>query len=519
MTLSVIAANSIGTGVRFTFASPGDELIILNDVTVASTNDVAINFGSHQNTVTVINGTLISAGLLAMAGDGGYLEIGESGALISTSPLFSQAVWLGGSGCQLVNHGRLSATDALAVILNGGDLLVNTGTISGSTGILMGVNGADNTLFNSGTITASLKAVTGSSAPEIFNNAISVDGTQARIFNLETGIISAFYATGSGIHAGRASGSYSVDGLLIKNMGEITSTNWFGIDLIHALSGDLTRTINLGTISGDNGSYRGYTGTAELINRGIMDGDVYMLAGNDVFDNRTGLVSGDWFGGGGDDFYNGRLDTKVSGQIDGGAGNDVIYGGDNRDEIVTGSGNDEVRSYAGDDLINVDAGSNLIVTGDGADQVNGGLGADNVFGGRGDDTLFGKAGDDILRGDLDDDLIEGGLGVDLMFGGQGRDTFVFRSPAEIGTASGARDRIIDFVSGEDVIQLSAIDANETVGGNQVFDFIGSAAFTGAGQLRYTSNGLLQGNVDGDSAAEFIIQLASGTVVLESDLLL
>ena len=37
----------------------------------------------------------------------------------------------------------------------------------------------------------------------------------------------------------------------------------------------------------------------------------------------------------------------------------------------------------------------------------------------------------------------------------------------------------------DIIDLSALDANAGIGGNQAFSFIGTAAFSGAGQLRYT----------------------------------
>jgi hypothetical protein len=56
-----------------------------------------------------------------------------------------------------------------------------------------------------------------------------------------------------------------------------------------------------------------------------------------------------------------------------------------------------------------------------------------------------------------------------------------------------------------VINLSIIDANSLVAGNQTFTYIGSAAFTAAGQLRY-AGGILQGNTDADAAAELEIQL-------------
>jgi hypothetical protein len=56
-----------------------------------------------------------------------------------------------------------------------------------------------------------------------------------------------------------------------------------------------------------------------------------------------------------------------------------------------------------------------------------------------------------------------------------------------------------------VIDVSTIDANVLVAGNQAFTFIGSVAFSAAGQLRY-SGGLLQGSTDADAAAELQVQL-------------
>ena len=63
-----------------------------------------------------------------------------------------------------------------------------------------------------------------------------------------------------------------------------------------------------------------------------------------------------------------------------------------------------------------------------------------------------------------------------------------------------------------IIDVNAIDANTAAAGNQNFTFIGTAAFTAPGQLRYfqdTVNSLtiLEGNVTGNAGAEFQIALA------------
>lgn len=63
-----------------------------------------------------------------------------------------------------------------------------------------------------------------------------------------------------------------------------------------------------------------------------------------------------------------------------------------------------------------------------------------------------------------------------------------------GAGAGLRDRI----------DLTTIDANVLVAGNQAFVWRGAAP-GGAGTLWYTGGGLY-GNVDGDAAAEFQIEL-------------
>ncbi len=68
------------------------------------------------------------------------------------------------------------------------------------------------------------------------------------------------------------------------------------------------------------------------------------------------------------------------------------------------------------------------------------------------------------------------------------------------------DHIMDFSSAEgDKISLSRIDANSIAAGNQAFTYIGAGAFTGvAGQLKYVG-GFIQGDTNGDRAADFMIE--------------
>ena len=71
-----------------------------------------------------------------------------------------------------------------------------------------------------------------------------------------------------------------------------------------------------------------------------------------------------------------------------------------------------------------------------------------------------------------------------------------------------RDAIETFVSGADLINLSGIDADSALAGDQAFQFVSSFSTT-AGEIRY-SGGMLYFNTDNDTAAEYEIQL-TGTV--------
>jgi Ca2+-binding RTX toxin-like protein len=147
---------------------------------------------------------------------------------------------------------------------------------------------------------------------------------------------------------------------------------------------------------------------------------------------------------------------------------------------------------------------------DGAFNVHGGAGADTIVGGAKTDYLIGNAGDDKLFGMDGNDTLVGNAGADQLRGGFGNDIFRFLSTSD--STAEATDRILDFQSG-DKIDLSAIDANSGMDGDQAFTFIGTGAFTGAGQVRATFDAntnlwSVQGDIDGDGNADFLIHVTS-----------
>ncbi len=123
--------------------------------------------------------------------------------------------------------------------------------------------------------------------------------------------------------------------------------------------------------------------------------------------------------------------------------------------------------------------------------------ANTLAGGGGDDRLFGLGGGDILIG---------GAGGDKLTGGAGGDVFRYLGVADSSARSTA-DLITDLQSA-DQIDLSAIDADTTLQGDQTFERVVSLDGA-AGQLAVSfSDGStwVVGDVDGDARPDFIIEL-------------
>jgi Ca2+-binding RTX toxin-like protein len=173
--------------------------------------------------------------------------------------------------------------------------------------------------------------------------------------------------------------------------------------------------------------------------------------------------------------------------------------------------------------------SNLNGLGNALDNVmTGNAGNDTLLGGGGNDTLSGAAGDDTLNGGAGNDKLNGGDGIDRLVGGAGADIltgglnadiFVFLSLDESTVANAGRDAIMDFSQAQgDKIDVSPIDANTTVTGDQAFAFISAAAFSGTpGELRtevINGNTLVSGDVNGNGVADFAI-LVRGVAPLQA----
>jgi Ca2+-binding RTX toxin-like protein len=112
---------------------------------------------------------------------------------------------------------------------------------------------------------------------------------------------------------------------------------------------------------------------------------------------------------------------------------------------------------------------------------------ENAQGGSGNDVIIGNSAGNRLSGGAGDDVISGGGGFDYLTGGAGKDRFAvdITGSGEI-TKRGtlAVDVITDFQRGMDLIDLSGLDANANLDGDQAFTFRGTNANKNAGDLTY-----------------------------------
>jgi Ca2+-binding RTX toxin-like protein len=220
---------------------------------------------------------------------------------------------------------------------------------------------------------------------------------------------------------------------------------------------------------------------------------------------------------------NGGNDTLIGGNgidhLDGGTGADTMTGGAGDDTYYVDNVGDSVTENAaeGTDIVNSSIGytlganlEKLTLTGSAAIDGTGNALVNVIRGNEAGNTLSGLGGNDTLYGNGGADTLIGGAGTDHLTGGAGNDMFVFANGDFGGATTSTADEIVDFTSGQDTIDLSQVDANTLLGGDQAFAFIGTGAFSNtAGELRYeqiSGNTYLTGDTNGDGIADFMIKV-------------
>ena len=262
-------------------------------------------------------------------------------------------------------------------------------------------------------------------------------------------------------------------------------------------------------------------------------GDEDTLNGGEGIDFLDGGRGKDTLNGdnGADELY-GQRGTDT---LKGGAGEDKLYGGQGRDNLDGGAGVDFMEGGVGDDTYIVDVVGDLLretrlggrdtvesavtwtlshffeeleLTGSTAIDGTGNAVSNKITGNSGANKLLGMDGNDTLSGGAGADTLTGGRGNDRMAGGAGADTFVLTADS-IYAHSHEKDRISDFSNGDgDLINLTAIDANTGLDGDQAF--VAVAKFSGtAGEMALSYKGgttTVQLDVNGDGKADYTLKI-------------
>jgi Ca2+-binding RTX toxin-like protein len=526
---------------------------IAGEVVLAGTADRLLNTGTIAGAVGLGGGDshLANLGSIAATGAGRDARTPEAGVVVAGAggvTRIDNAGTIAGSvnGAATGGHAGtvyaiLLASEAAAARRPQAVTIDNTGTLIGN----VVLRGGNDVFANSGELRGGVDLGAGD---DVLSNAGRIAGPVAmgpgtnRLENAATGLIEgAVLLTGNGsgiVNDGALPGGVSLRGSAstLVNHGRIGVAEVSGdgvrlvntgvIDRVDMGAGD-ARMQNAGLVAGDvhmgaganrltngaGGEVLGAVvfgdGAGRLVNAGSIDGDVVFGASGDLMIN-SGRVGGSVLMGAGPDRYDGR-GGEVAVAVFGGLGRDTLVGGAGDDLLAGGAGDDVLRGGRGDDTLDGGAGDDRLVGGAGNDLLMGGAGNDLLTGGPGDDTLQGGLGNDTLEGGSGDDLLDPGAGADVLSGGPGRDVFLWRDAAHIGLG-GQSDRITDFTSGEDAIDLSGL-------GGLVF--VGDNAFSGsAGELRLNpANGALLGDLSGNGSADFRLWLDGVSELALGDLIL
>ncbi len=292
--------------------------------------------------------------------------------------------------------------------------------------------------------------------------------------------------------------SYAVDHVQSSNGDLYTLSSIKISDGSHTqiFNGTITVNINTGDISGTvNSSSYWLNGTKVYSVSGISLSASKMATFADTYGDTQATYSYVFSGA---DVMNG---SAYADTILGYAGNDTIYGG---------NGNDVLKGVTG------------------ADKLYGGSGNDTMDGGSENDSLLGGAGSDLLKGVSGSDTLIGGSGSDRLYGGADtvKDVFDFNYVSE--STSTSRDKIYDFKTGIDKIDLNGIDANTNLDSNQNFLAFNSKTAAAYKVWYVTADAdadgavddvIIRGDVNGNTSADFEIAVIGVTTLAAGDFLL
>ncbi|WP_210529500.1 N,N-dimethylformamidase beta subunit family domain-containing protein [Rubellimicrobium arenae] len=489
----------------------------------------------------------------------------------------------GNTAANVVNVGAAAGTTVgITALASDGDATTNTITYS----LTDDAGGRFVVNPTSGVVTVATGASFSTSTPshQIIVMATSADGSTAsetlQVNVTEAARLKVTLTNGSDIYTAPDNRSYEVQGLsgsdsittlggndLVNGgAGNDTISTGEGQDIIEvtgttagedAINGGAGTDLLRATVAGTLIRLSSLSGIEQISANGLANVKVVGTGAANTFDlagvTLTGITAIDMASGN---------DTLV-----GSAGHDTILGGSGTDSLDGGAGNDVIDGGTSSDVLNGGLGDDRFLIGPspGTDQINGGGGLDTVeigttgitvsvgnlanvevvtttfanvtlSGTAGADVISyaeirwsgltlvdGGAGNDTILGGPEGDRLAGRAGADSLSGGAGEDDFVYFAATDSrGTTA---DTILGFDVGLDDIDLSAIDANSLVTGNQDFTFIGDSAFSRvAGQLRADTTSVpgqtrIFADINGDGRADMEIRLDATLILTRDDFVL
>ena len=487
---------------------------------------------------TAINGTGNASNNVLTGNTGGNILTGGAGNDVLDGAAGSDTL-TGGTGDDTY---VVDATgDKVTELANEG-----TDTVRSSITYILGANLENLTLTGTAAINATGNTVNniliGNSAANILDGGTGSDtmagglGDDTYVIDVATDVITEL--ANEGTDTVKAAFTYT----LLANFENLTLTgtaaiNGTGNDLNNVLTGNAAANVLTGGLGndtlnggagidtlvggvGDDSYFVDVAGdiVTELANEGtdtVNAAITYTLGAN--LENLT-LTGTTAINGTGNAANNMLIGNAAANILTGGAGNDVLNGGAGIDTLIGGAGDDiyfvdvagdVVTELANEGIDTVNAAitytlganlENLTLTGTAA--INGtGNGANNI--------LIGNSAANVLNGGAGNDFLTGGGGKDTLTGGAGADAFIFTAVTD--STAAAPELISDFTWADgDYIDLTRIDANSTLAGDQAFSFV-SAFSKQAGQatLAYnatTNTTTFSADVNGDGVADFVLQI-------------
>ncbi len=541
-----LSAGDGNTNVKNDGVIRGDIGVGAGDHTISNTKTVYGGIFTGNATNTVIDPLKGTSKIDTITNSGtiyGDISTGGGKRTITNSGTVHGNIVTGAGADTISNSGTIRrAIDAG----NGNNIITNTKSILGFYDDKATPNENDDVFF--GIRVGDGNNVIKNTGGTVFNGIFlgNADAVTGNVVD-NTGTVNTGVFGGSGKDTVTNSGSINGDVVLFdgadKFENKITGLVFGAVLLGNGANPDGKNTIiNAGTIYD---TVAGGNNDDIVTNSKLIKGDVVLAGGNDTLTNTVGTIEGDIYVGSGNDTVNGGAASEFV--------IEVVETAPNVFSEAEGAGADTYNLGAGDDYVlaardtSIDTYDGGLGTKDAIDFIHASEGftldlksktlAFNTAGVtdtvKGFEIVYGSGFADIIIGDDSlaagvaetlsgeggADHITGGLNADKLYAGNdgfggfdgGVDTFHYLSLNDSKNTVATRDTIYQFDDTMDVIDLSLLDADAVLAGDQNFIWLGFGGdFTNTkGELRAIQRGsftIIEADTEGDKVADFTIAL-------------